>query len=85
MAKLAAFFNTRYRVSVLACTIASATLGVELSLTEQSVHALDVNLLTCPGSATTSYNPGLTNTEQQTTIVPALPSFLPDALLFLKV
>ncbi|WP_193200903.1 hypothetical protein [Nostoc sp. MG11] len=47
MVTLSTFFNTRRRVSVLACAIATATLGVEFSLVGQTAHALDVNFFTC--------------------------------------
>ncbi|MFN6442111.1 MAG: hypothetical protein RMY35_035310 [Nostoc sp. DedSLP01] len=67
MVRLATLFNARCRVSVLACAIASAVLGVELSLTNQSASAIDVNLLNCPGTQSTSFSPGLSLTPQQTT------------------
>lgn len=58
MLKLKKFFDIQYRVSVLACAIASAMLGVEFSLTNQSANAQIIEL-TCLGSQTTTYSPGL--------------------------
>lgn len=70
MAKLAAFFNIRRRVSVLACAIATTALGVEFNLLEQNARAqIQVPitpLLSClQGMETVNYNPGLTNQEKQ--------------------
>lgn len=58
MVKLGTLFNARPRVSVLACAIATAALGVEFSLTGQSASAQLIEL-TCLGSQTTTYSPGL--------------------------
>jgi hypothetical protein len=63
----------RRRVSVIACALAAAALGVEFSLFGQSARATDpdpateVNLLSCTGTQATSFNPGLTLIPRQTT------------------
>jgi hypothetical protein len=54
----------RSRVSVLACAIATAALGVDFSLANQSAHALTTDL-NCVGTETNNYSPGV-KTQPQT-------------------
>lgn len=46
MVRLKTLFNTQRRVSIFACAIATAAIGVEFSLFGQSAHA-QIAALTC--------------------------------------
>ena len=59
--------SLRRQVQILACAIATTTLGVEFILTGSIARAVDVKLLTCVGTSSGTYKPGLTDTSQQTT------------------
>ncbi|MBP5976941.1 hypothetical protein HW132_30520 [Brasilonema sp. CT11] len=62
------FTSIRHRISIIACTIATAALGVEFSMASKAAYAV-VDLLTCTGPYTASYNPGLTLLEPKQTVV----------------
>ncbi|MBC1225428.1 hypothetical protein GNF10_35315 [Nostoc sp. UCD121] len=63
-------FVKRCTLSALACTIASAMLGVEFNLMGQKADALlnPILGLECVGENTNTYSPGLTSVPKQTTV-----------------
>ncbi|WP_228038652.1 hypothetical protein [Nostoc sp. LEGE 12450] len=56
------------RVSLLACTIAAATLGIDFSFASQASNAEILPALICQGAQTSSYSPNITNEKKTTTI-----------------
>ena len=58
--------SIRRQVSVLVCAVAAATLGIDFNLTTKPAYASVLDL-SCAGEQETTYDPGLTLEQKQTT------------------
>ncbi|MDF5724032.1 MAG: hypothetical protein PUP91_26920 [Rhizonema sp. PD37] len=59
-------FKISYGASLTTCGIVAAIFGIDFGITRSIASATDVKLLTCTGTQTIDYSPGLTLTPQQT-------------------
>ena len=57
----------RRRVSVLACAVATAIIGIDFSIAGKPAHADIVDLTCAVGGETSTFSPGLTNTLRRIT------------------